>query len=177
MWCIKGMNDVTYTIRNNLCTLLRRFRREKTLGEMWAAVIKAVNNLLRTAWLRTRALNGDKARISWCSDGNHAGHIREVLQEEHSLSMYIAQMMYIPKSIVVTLLMHRQTYCNSKHPLDLFPSTYMSWNYACNNRCLFQVKNKSWIPRVYTWSWHRREQYWGVRNLQEWVYLISWVCR
>jgi hypothetical protein len=42
---------------NSTCTsmLLRKFRREKTLGEMWAAVNKTINNLLRTAWLRTRA--------------------------------------------------------------------------------------------------------------------------
>jgi hypothetical protein len=35
--------------------LLRKFRREKTLGEMWAAVIKTIKDLLRTAWLRMRA--------------------------------------------------------------------------------------------------------------------------
>ncbi len=35
--------------------LLRNFQREKTLAEMWAAVIRTINNLLRTAWLRTRA--------------------------------------------------------------------------------------------------------------------------
>jgi hypothetical protein len=33
-------------------------------------------------------------------------------------------------------------------------------NYSCNNRCLFftQVKNKPWIPWVYTWIWHCCEQ-------------------
>jgi hypothetical protein len=35
--------------------LLRNFRREKTLGEMLAAVIRTINNLLRMAWLLTRA--------------------------------------------------------------------------------------------------------------------------
>jgi hypothetical protein len=40
---------------NSTCMLLRKFRREKTLGEMWAAVIKTINNLLRTAWLWMRA--------------------------------------------------------------------------------------------------------------------------
>jgi hypothetical protein len=43
------------------------------------------------AWLRTRAPNGDRARVSRCSEGDHAGHIREVPQEEHSPSMYIVQ--------------------------------------------------------------------------------------
>ncbi len=36
--------------------LLRNFRRENKLGEMWAAVIKTINNLLQMAWLRTQAL-------------------------------------------------------------------------------------------------------------------------
>ncbi len=61
----------------------------KTLGEMWAAVIRNINNLLRAAWLRTRAPIGDKDEVSWCSEGDHAGHIREVPQEEDSPSMYI----------------------------------------------------------------------------------------
>ncbi len=43
------------SIRNNYCTLLRNIRREKTLGEMWADVIRTINNLLWTAWLWTRA--------------------------------------------------------------------------------------------------------------------------
>ncbi len=58
------MNDVVCTVRNNLCMLLRKFRREKTLGEMSAAVIKTKNNLLWTAWLRTLAPNGDKAGVN-----------------------------------------------------------------------------------------------------------------
>ncbi len=62
----------------------------KTLGEMWAAVIRTINNLLRMAWLRMRAPIGDKDGVSWCSEGDHVGHIREVPQEEDSLSMYIA---------------------------------------------------------------------------------------
>jgi hypothetical protein len=38
---------------NSYCTLPRKTWREKTLGEMWAAVIRTINNLLRTAWLWT----------------------------------------------------------------------------------------------------------------------------
>ncbi len=37
--------------------------------------------------------NGDRARASRCSEGDHEGHIREVPQEEHSPNMYIAQIM------------------------------------------------------------------------------------
>jgi hypothetical protein len=79
-------------VRNNYCTLPRNIRREKTLGEMWAAVIRTINNLLRTAWLWTQAPpNGDRARVSRCSEGDLEGQIREVPQEEQSPSMYIAQ--------------------------------------------------------------------------------------
>ncbi len=60
----KRYECVACTVRNYLCMLLRKFWREKTLGEMLAAVIKTLNNLLRTAWLQTRAPNGDKAGAS-----------------------------------------------------------------------------------------------------------------
>jgi hypothetical protein len=43
------------------------------------------------AWLWTRAPNGDRAGVGRCSEGDHAGHICEVPQEEYSPSMYIAQ--------------------------------------------------------------------------------------
>ncbi len=102
------------TIRHNPRVLLRNVRREKTLGEMWAAVIKNINNLLRTAWLRTWAPNGDKAGVSRCSEGDHAGHIR-------SHNGYVA-------SLCVNL--HT---CNSKMSTCPSPCTTMS----CNNRCLF----------------------------------------
>ncbi len=75
--------------------LLRKYRREKTLGEMWAAVIKTINNLLWMAWLRTGTpQNGDRAGASRCSEGDHEGHIHEVPQEEQSPSMYTVQIMY-----------------------------------------------------------------------------------
>ncbi len=95
MWCIISMNEIECIIRNSTCTLLRKFRRENTLGEMWAAVIRTINNLLRTVWLRTQPQIGDKAGVSWCSEGDHAGHIREVPQEEDSPSTYIAQIMCV----------------------------------------------------------------------------------
>jgi hypothetical protein len=38
-----------------------------------------------------QAPNGDRAGVSRCSEGDHAGHVREVPQEEYSPSMYITQ--------------------------------------------------------------------------------------
>jgi hypothetical protein len=61
----------------------------KTLGEMWAAIIGNINNLLQTVWLQMRVPIGDKDGVSWCSEGDHAGRIREVPQEGDSPSMYI----------------------------------------------------------------------------------------
>jgi hypothetical protein len=43
------------------------------------------------AWLWTRAPNRDRAGVSRCSEGDHAGHIREVPQEELHPSVYIVQ--------------------------------------------------------------------------------------
>ncbi len=62
MWCIIDINDVECLVRNSPCMLLRKFRREKTLGEMWAAVIRTINNLLRTVWLWTCAPNWGQSR-------------------------------------------------------------------------------------------------------------------
>jgi hypothetical protein len=44
------------------------------------------------AWLQTRAPNGDRAEVSRCKEGDHAGRIREVPQERYSPSMNIAQL-------------------------------------------------------------------------------------
>ncbi len=47
MWCIKCMCALLCIIVNVQYTLARNSWSEKTLGEMWAAVIKTINNLLR----------------------------------------------------------------------------------------------------------------------------------
>jgi hypothetical protein len=133
----------------------RNLWREKTLGEMWAAVIKDINNLLRTAWLRTRVPNGDRAGVSRCSEGNHAGHIREVPQEEYSPSMYIVRSranrkeesqfpdhilqallrkLKVNEVAIFTLLMYARIYFQQQISSCLFPSLY---SVSCNNRCLF----------------------------------------
>ncbi len=91
MWCVISMNDnlcTVCTVRNSLCVCWGTLWGKRRWG---AAVIKDINNLLWTAWLRTQAPNGDKAGVSRCSEGNHAGHIHEVPQKEYSPSMYIAQ--------------------------------------------------------------------------------------
>ncbi len=135
------------TVRNNPCMFLRNFRREKTLGDIWAAVIKTINNLLWMAWLRTRAPNGDRAAVSRCSEGDHEGHIHEVPQEEHSPSMCIAQIVYtlwrgiqlivnFIASIVGKLTSWGHNCYVDRHQTSssgLFPCTNMS----CKNRCLF----------------------------------------
>ncbi len=133
--------------------VLRSSRREKTLGEMWAAVIKDINNLLRTAWLRTRAPNGDRAGVSRCSEGDYARHIRVVPQEEHSPSYVHAKSRTNHKEkfqlidhILQVLLRKltskksqwlrcqcmREITCNDKTSSCPFPM----YNVSYNNRCL-----------------------------------------
>ncbi len=135
--------------------VLRNLWREKMLGETWAAVIKDINNLLRTALLRKRAPNGDRSGVSRCSEGDHAGHIREVPQEEHSPSMYIVwsranrkeesqftdhilqsllRKLTIHEVVIVTLPKYAWTYLQQQISSCLSLTLY---NVSCNNRCLF----------------------------------------
>jgi hypothetical protein len=70
-------------------TLVRSTRREKTLVK-YAAVIKTINSILRTSVAPNgRIQNGDRAGVSIWPEGDHAGHTREVPQEDRSPSMYI----------------------------------------------------------------------------------------
>ncbi len=88
------------------------------------------------ARLQTRAPNGERARVSRCSEGDHAGHIRKVPQEEYSpnivrspvnrkeesqLTDHILQVLLrkltIHEVVIVTLPMYARITCNSKYPL------------------------------------------------------------
>jgi hypothetical protein len=159
--------------------LPRNIWREKMLGEMWAAVIRTINNLLRTAWLRTRApRNGDRARVSRCSEGDHEGHICEVPQEEQSPNMCIAQNVCIivkrnfnliasiagkPTSEIYIILRYWCVYVYFLIPAKSpFLSPMYKTCHTITGAYFSQVKNKQWIPWVYTWSWHRRKHWYPI---------------
>jgi serine protease inhibitor len=107
------------------------------------------------AWFRTRAPNGDRAGVSRCLEGDHAGHIREVPQEENSLIMYIIgsrdnrkeesqftdhilqallRKLTVQEVAIVQLPMYARTYLQQQISSCLFPSLY---SVSCNTRCLF----------------------------------------
>jgi hypothetical protein len=146
MWCIICVRAII-VYYNEIVTvrLPRNTWREKTLGEMWAAVIRTINNLLLTAWLWTRApRNGDRAGVSRCSEGDHEGCIREVPQEERSPCIYIAQNVCIivkrnfnltastagknqhPRFTLFTLLMCIRILFSCQQSLLFFPCTNVS---------------------------------------------------
>ncbi len=152
MWCMIGMNDVACTVRNNPCMLLRKFRRDKTLGEIWAAVIKTIINLLRTAWLRTRAPQmGTKPEPVDAQKGTmqdiFAGCLKKNIAQVRTLLIHglvvwgIFNLLPNPmvkkptskKSQWLHYWCTRKLAGNSRHSLLSLTCTNMS----CNNRCLF----------------------------------------
>jgi hypothetical protein len=138
-------------------------------GEMWAAVIKTINNLLRRSV--ASSVGAPKWGQSWsqymprkgprrpCSRGAsrrlkpkyvhwsiYVHSCKEILDLFSSSNHWKANIQDTHCSIC-TCIHHQQS-------LPVFVLKLCPYN----NRCLFsQVKNKLWIPWVYTWSWHRRE--------------------
>ncbi len=165
-------------IRNNYCTLPRKIRREKTLGEMWAAVIRTINNLLQMAWLRTRAPQfGTEPE----SVDAQKGTVKDIFTR--CLKKNVAQVCTLLKSCAY----HKEEfklYCqpyykyrwktniqdHSGYVVDIYvnlliPASILFLSFPMYKVCrvitgvyFLQVKNKPWIPWVYTWSWHRPEQ-------------------
>ncbi len=97
------------------------------------------------------ARNGDRAGVSRCSEGDHEGHTREVVQEERSPSMsYITQYVCIGEfqpyyehcwktniqDIHYLMYVHVPSHTNNATSFHVQIVLY-------NNSCLFsQVKNK-----------------------------------
>jgi hypothetical protein len=149
MWWIISMNDNVMYCKKQSLYVAEELSEGKDVG--WnmssSAVIKTINNHLWMAWLRTWAPNGDRARVSRCSEGDHEGHFRKVPQEEHSPSICIAQIVFmlwrgiqlivnLIASIVGKLTSWGHNGYIARHQTSsfgLFPCTNMS----CNNRCLF----------------------------------------
>jgi hypothetical protein len=143
------------------CTLLRSHpESKKTLGETWATVIKAINSILWTSvtsrCLLTRMGAGPcsvcgqkgtmkdvfarclkRVNVQVCTLTSVYSIYFSVTVNIHALATYIP---FFLRSTIVVFLMYK-----------------FLWLYY--NRCIFsQVKNKPWIPWVYTWFWHCREQ-------------------
>jgi hypothetical protein len=143
--------------------LVRDSWREKTLGEMWAAVIKTINNLL---W---RSVASSVGAPKWGQCRSQYMHwrgpcrtcSRGVSRRPKPKYVHWSKYMHVCKEIlnffraILTGMQIFKTHCSIctciYHQQSL--SIFMLKLCPYNNRCLFsQVKNKPWIPRVYNWS-------------------------
>jgi hypothetical protein len=150
---------------------------EKTLGEIGAAVIKTINNLLRTSV--ASKVGSQKWGQSRSQYMRRRGPWR-TYSRGRSPSMYIVRYVCI---IVMRCYQswHKHTCWDGMFKMYAVYCTYMYSPYtltvvpfSCTNcTCIktgvyfSQVKNKQWILCIYTWSWHCREQYqclasWGL---------------
>jgi hypothetical protein len=138
------------------CTLVRSHPEgKKTLGETWAAVIKAINSILWTSV------------ASRCSLTRMGAELSSVYGQKWTMKDVLARCLEKTDVQVCTLsnvyiLLRNATFALLLH-------TYLLWltiivSSPCTNCvCIItgvyfsQVKNKPWIPWVYTWFWHRRE--------------------
>ncbi len=143
----------------------------KDIGEMWAAVIKTVNNLLQRSmvssvgapkWGQSRCQYTPRREpCRMCSRGASRRPNPKYVQ----LSIYVCFVKRYSTFFLQTMLIEKPAF-----------KIYIVWyvheiiaNSSCPVSCtncvhiitgvyFSQVKNKPWIPWVYTWSWHCREQ-------------------
>ncbi len=121
--------------------------REKTLGEIWAAVIMTLTASSRQAWLPTGA------PPEWGQSRS------QYMARRGPWRTYSRGASRRPKPKYVHS-QYMRVVCNEIHNFVTYVLAIINVHFSYNNRCLFlQVKNKPWIPWVYTWSWHRCEQY------------------
>jgi hypothetical protein len=71
-------------IRNNYYKLLGNIRREKTLGEMWAAVIWTIKQPPPDGVASDAGPKWGKAGVSRCSEGDHEGIFTRCLKKNGS---------------------------------------------------------------------------------------------
>jgi hypothetical protein len=143
----------------------------KMLGKMWAAVIRNINNLLRTAaWLRTQPQLGKKKESVDAQKGTMLDIFARCLKKEmaqvctlsssveHERGTFDQYHLYY--CIAYQWVTSQETqclHCNitvnnwmRNNLLNPFPCIYVQRNCPCYNRCLFfrRVENKPWIPWV-----------------------------
>ncbi len=139
------------------CTLLRIHPQgKKTLGETWAAVIKAMNSILWTSMASRCSLTrmGAEPGSEYGQKGTmkdvHARCLKKTdvqvctLSNVHILFRNETSALWLPMYLLwpTIIVSSPRTSC-----VCIITGVYFS-----------QVKNKPWIPWVYTWSWHCWEQ-------------------
>ncbi len=84
--------------------------------------------------------------LSLSLEQGHEGRIREVLQEDCCSS-------------TVCTVIYASSYCNVMYPhIMLYCCAQGTWFVILIDVYFSQVKNKPWLPWVYSWIWHHRKQ-------------------
>ncbi len=144
----------------------------KTLGEMWVAVIRNINNLLRTRGFGRgpigESVDAQKGTMLDIFERCLKKEITKYVHCQVVSSMREELLTNITFTIAYQWVTSQETqrlHCKvtvnhwmRNNLLNPFPCIYVHRNCPCYNRCSFfcRVKNKPWIPWVYTWSWHYR---------------------
>ncbi len=100
-------------------------RREKTLGEIWAAVIKTINSILQTSVASNCALPGMGTEPE--SEYSQKGTMKDVL----------AICLKKTEAQVCTFSIHACYLCNEIHNFVTYVLAMTNVCYLYNNRCLF----------------------------------------
>jgi hypothetical protein len=106
--------------------------------------IEINRKILGRAWQQdARSVRETRRRLSLSLQWGHEGHICEVLQEDGCSSMYNWWLRILSVKFRVLYW-------------------YALYDIEIDSRCwllfIWQVKNKPWLPWVYTWIWHCHEQ-------------------
>ncbi len=174
MWCIICMCAfVVYYNDPVHCTLVRNIWREKTLGEMWAAVIKTINNLLRTSvasnagspkWGQSRSQYMPR-RGPWRTYSRGASRRPKPKYVHYSIHVQHRKEMF--QTLLQVYLLEDQhsrctlsDVCTCTFSLPIIVISFSRTSCVCILAGVYfsRVKNKPWISWVYTWSWHCHQQ-------------------
>ncbi len=129
----------------------------KTLGETWAAVIKATNSILWTSVATDTCLpEWGQSRVQYMPRrgpwSTYSQGLARCLKKTDVQVCTLSSVYVLFCNATFTLLLH--TYVPSVTSSHLLPCT--SCVCVITGVYFSQVKNKPWIPWVYTWFWHRR---------------------
>jgi hypothetical protein len=141
------------------CTLLRSYPESiKMLGETWATAIKAINSILWTSVASRCSLT-----ILGAGPGSVCGQ-KGTMKDVFARCLKRADVQVCTLTFVYLLFRSSNIHALLHSYLSFMINNYRPLHVLVFCDCIItsvyfsQVKNKPWIPWVYTWFWHRREQ-------------------
>jgi hypothetical protein len=161
MWCIYMCLCVSCSIVMLFtCTLVRSHPDSKEGVRCETRSIEIISKILDWTWQQDACSEREARRkLSLSLERGHEGRIRKVLQEDGCLSMYKSWLCVLTCIIFESSLSMPYNYQRPGNWFTLLTAVYF-----------LQVKNKPWLPWVYTWIWHRREQFifnWTLADLAD----------